>query len=371
MQRARRTLFVARHYAATRAGKITLGLIIALVALRLAAPYVVKHVINERLAQLEGYRGRVEDVDLAIWRGAYQLDGMRIEKTGGDVPVPFFYADRIDISVEWLALFEGSVVAEIGLAHPILNFVTDASGGEGQMGEEADWRALVDDLVPITINRFEVHEGEVHYRDFGSRPQLDLRLTELEMVALGLSTTQDETSDELPARVDAYGTVQGSGALEAHVQLDPWRRSPTFDLDLALRRLDATEVDDMLRAYAGVDAESGALYLYSELSARDGRFEGYVKPMARGLSLFAIDEEGDFFDVLGDALVQLAVEVFENHGTDQFAVRVPLSGSLDSPDADGWSAAASVLYNAFVEAIQHGIEERSAWRPEIERRASR
>ena len=194
-QRARRIVFFFQHYAATRAGKVAIALVVALIALRLAAPYLVKHVINERLAQLDGYHGHVEDVDLAIWRGAYQLEGMRIDKTDGDVPVPFFYADTIDISVEWLALFDGRVVAEIGLAHPILNFVSDASGGEGQMGEEADWRALVDDLVPITINRFEVHEGEVHYRDFGSRPQLDLRLTELEMVALGLSTTQDETSE--------------------------------------------------------------------------------------------------------------------------------------------------------------------------------
>ena len=171
--------------------------------------------------------------------------------------------------------------------------------------------------------------------------------------------------------MDAYGTVQGSGALEAHTRLDPWRRTPTFKLDLAMRRLDATEVNDLLRAYAGVDAEGGELYLYSELSAREGRFEGYVKPMASGLSLFAIDEEGDFFDVLGDAMVQLAVEIFENHGTDRFAVRVPLSGSLESPDADGWAAVASILSNAFIEAIEHGIEDRSAWRPEIERRASR
>lgn len=359
-----------------RWAKALLSVVVILVIVRLALPSVVKWVINDRLANLDGYYGHVEDVDIALWRGAYQLDALNIMKVGGDVPVPFFSVDETDISIDWWAVLEGQIVAEITMQHPVLNFVSEVSGGEGQMGEGNDWRDVVDDLVPITINRFETHDGEITYRDYQSHPPVDLRLTETEIVAEGLSTARDESAsdeDELPARLDMYATAQRSGHVEIHMGLDAFDERPTFDLDLALEDLRAQELNDMLRAYAGVDAEGGRVFLYSELSSRHGRFEGYVKPMAEGLSIFQFGEDGDFIDVFGDFLVSLVAEIFENHGTDRFALRVPVSGTFEAVEVDGWAVVGSVLYNTFIEAIQHGVENRGGWRrePPRERHASR
>jgi hypothetical protein len=342
--------------------KVIVGIVLLLIAARIALPFVVKHVLNERLAQLEGYRGRIEDVDIALWRGAYRIEGLRIVKTGGDVPVPFFVAPSTDISIEWNALFDGKVVAEIVLSRPELNFVAAGGGSEEQTGEEADWRSAVDDMVPITINRFVIRNGEVHYRDYGSSPEVDLRVDRLALVARNLSTVR-RRGEELPARVHVDARVQRSGRLVADARVDPWDEQPTFSLSLRLRELPARELNPMLRAYAGVDAEAGNFFLYSEIGAREGRFQGYVKPMAEGLSIFRPDEEGSFVDVLGDALVGLVAEVFENHGTDRLAIEVPVSGSFDSPQTDGWAAVGSALSNAFIRAIQHGLRNRAGWGP--------
>ncbi|WP_157069615.1 DUF748 domain-containing protein [Sandaracinus amylolyticus] len=355
---------------ATRTGKVILALIVLLIAARIALPYVVEHVLNERLARLEGYYGHIDDVDMALWRGAYRIEGLRIVKTGGEQPEPFFTTPEIDISVEWEALLDGKVVAEIVVVRPVLNFIVQGGGVQEQTGEENDWRATVDDLVPLTINRFVVRDGEVHYRDYGASPRVDLRADRMQVLARGLSNVRREGED-LPAHVHLESRVQRSGSLVTDVRLDPWQEQPTFDLDLRLRDLPARELNPMLRAYAGVDAEGGTTFLYSEIHAREGRFRGYVKPMAEGLSLFELGEEGDFFDVLGDAIMQLVAEVFENQGEDRLAIEVPVSGTFESPEVDPWAVVGSVLRNAFVEAIQHGLANPGDWTTAEEARAQR
>lgn len=364
----------ARHWVATklrpRPMKVVVVVLVLLIALRLALPTIVKAVINDRLANLEGYYGHVEDVDIALWRGAYELHGMNILNTGGDMPAPLFAAEEIDIAIDWYALFAGRIDAEITLLRPVINFVV--ANGETQAGEDNDWRQVVDDIIPISVNRLEVHQGMVTYVDNTARPRVSVQLTELEVTAGGLSTTIEDTGEELPAYIDAYAMAMNTGHLEAHMRLDPWNERPTFDLDLALERLQATEINDLLSAYAGVDAEAGRLFCYAELSARNGAFEGYVKPMAEGLSIYRPEtEDGDVIDVLGDMLVGLVIEVFENHGTDRFATRVPVSGSFESPGVDAWTAVTEVLYNAFIEAISHGVENAGGWRREPTATASR
>src|SRR5688500_4672198 len=98
-------------------------LIAGLIGLRIALPGIVLDYVNKELDQLEGYSGRVEDIDNSLWRGSYQIQGIRIVKSNGRIPMPFFAADELDISVEWGALFDGDIVAEIDLHRPKLNFV--------------------------------------------------------------------------------------------------------------------------------------------------------------------------------------------------------------------------------------------------------
>ncbi len=72
--------------------------------------YILLKVVNKKLQELDGYEGHVEDIDLHLWRGAYQIEGIEINKTGGKIPFPFFSADVIDLSVEWSAILKGKIV---------------------------------------------------------------------------------------------------------------------------------------------------------------------------------------------------------------------------------------------------------------------
>src|SRR5437763_2248672 len=89
-----------------------LWLLVTLLALLVVAhallPFWVRDYVNRKLSEIPGYRARVGAVTLHLWRGAYQIHNIKVEKTSGNVPVPFFSSPLIDLSVEWKALWDRS-----------------------------------------------------------------------------------------------------------------------------------------------------------------------------------------------------------------------------------------------------------------------
>ena len=82
----------------TRSGKrkkigwIILGVVALLIVIRLILPYVVLHYANKTLANMKGYYGHINDIDLAIIRGAYRIDSIYLNKadTVTSKQTPFF-----------------------------------------------------------------------------------------------------------------------------------------------------------------------------------------------------------------------------------------------------------------------------------------
>src|SRR5690606_23826877 len=101
---------------------VAASIIILLVAFRLLLPWLVLNYANRTLANMDGYYGHVADIDIALYRGAYQLDRLFIHKVDSATgqQTPFFAAGRIDLSIEWRALFQGALVGELSLASPTL-----------------------------------------------------------------------------------------------------------------------------------------------------------------------------------------------------------------------------------------------------------
>jgi hypothetical protein len=52
----------------------------------------------------------------------------------------------------------------------------------------------------------------------------------------------------------------------------------------------------------------------------------------------------------------VAADIFENREEDQVAARIPLSGTIENPNADLFATIGSVLRNAFVSAFARSLE---------------
>ena len=76
-------------------------ILILLIAFRLYLPTLVKNYVNKVLADIPGYYGQVEDIDIALIRGAYVINGMYLNKGTAESQVPFLNFPKSDISIEW------------------------------------------------------------------------------------------------------------------------------------------------------------------------------------------------------------------------------------------------------------------------------
>jgi hypothetical protein len=341
-------------------------LALLLIGARAAAPTLIQRYVNRVLDRTEGYRGSIGDVDLALLRGGYTIEDIRMDKETGKVPVPLFRAREVDLSIEWRALFEGSLVGEVWFDEPEVNFVSAPRDAADQSGAEADWRKTVKDLFPVKINRLTVRNGTVHFRNFASDPPVDVYLRDVDGTVRNLSNSEDLGGD-LVAHAHFRARAMETGRIELKAAIDPYADLPTFDLDASATNIALTDWNAFLRAYAGVDVQRGKLRLYTELEAKNGRFDGYAKPFLETVDVLDLREEAKeqgFLASLWEAIVGGTAEVVQDQSEARVATRIPITGGADSPEFGFWTTLGNVIKNAFIEAfvpaLEHSVGAESA-----------
>src|SRR5437667_8354824 len=106
---------------------------------RAMLPRFVRDYVNRTLDRNPLYGGSIGPVQIHLWRGAYSIQDVRISKTTGNVPVPFFAAKRLAFAIQWDALLHRKIVGRVLMEEPELNFVDAPSEGEKQTGVGGPW----------------------------------------------------------------------------------------------------------------------------------------------------------------------------------------------------------------------------------------
>ena len=330
-------------------------IVVLLVAIRIALPFILEKYVDKTLDALNGYKGSVYDIDLNLYRGAYVIDSLDIKKTGDSIPVPFVSIAKTDISLHWSALFDGSLVGEVILHHPVLNFAKSKSNSE-QDGSGADWTKTLNELIPVRINRFEVIDGEIAFKDFGTSPQIDISVEDLNLLAKNLTNIKSK-NDTLPSTLEASGTSIGGGHLNVNAEMNVMKEIPDLDLNLEFEGVEMTALNDFVRAYTNTDVEKGVFNLYTEIIIKDAQLTGYVKPVLENLEIVDWNEsEGGFLQKTWESVVGAVTELFENQSKEQVATRVPLQGNLNNPDVGIVSTVWNVFKNAFIQAFSKQVD---------------
>ena len=331
-------------------------LIIVLVAARLYLPIWLKDYVNAELAKLEGYSGSVEDIDVALIRGAYVIHDLKIIKRNANMPVPFLTAKTVDLSVQWGALIKGRIVSEINIDTAIINFATNKSGRVTQTGAEGNWSEAIQNLMPIDINLITLSNSKVTYRDFSTTPEVNIFVNDINGEIRNLRNI-DDASVALPSPFRATGTSIGGGKMQLRGKANILRKFTDLDGDLKLEGMDLTAINSYSRAYAAIDFEKGSLNSYSELVIKDGRVRGYFKPIATNLEIIDLRmKDKNLLEVIWEPVAAGLIEIFSNQGKDQFATRVEFEGRIDNVETPFWPTVGGILRNAFVQAFSHRIE---------------
>ncbi len=330
-----------------------------LIAARIYLPYWLKDHVNEVLAEIPGYYGQVEDIDVSLYRGAYEIKGMYLNKVNADTQVPFLNFPSNDISIEWKSLLKGKIVSEIIMYSPEVIYIFEDQDEEipeeeGGSADIDDWTKVLTDLVPIDINHFEAHNAKVAFVELQKDPNIDLHINNIELVADNLRNVvgADRT---LPSSITATGVTVGQGSMKLDGKVNLVKEIPDMDLSLSIEDGDVTALNNFTRPYAGIDFESGTFGLYSEVAIADGYMKGYLKPLLTDTKL--IGKEDGFLGVLWEGFVGFFKFLLKNQSTDTLATKVPLEGDLNNVEAGVWPTVFNIFENAWIKAFSGEVDD--------------
>lgn len=284
--------------------KIVIAILIVLAGFRLALPYVILQYVEYQINRIPEYRVEIKDLDIHLYRGSYTIKNIKLLRVNKSIPVPFFSADAINLSVEWRALLHGSVVGQIQFKHPALNFVVDPRGENQQLTIDEEWRKAVSALFPLNFNKISVQDGVLHYRSFTTKPPFDIYLKNInaEVKNLRNATGSKKT---LPASLVLKANSMDGATCNIDINFDPLATQPTFDMDAALEDMSIRDANNFLQHYTKVRVNHGRFSLYVEAVAKQGKVKGYAKPIFQDLDVAKPKQDASIGEVLSRGAAKL------------------------------------------------------------------
>ncbi|HVW21609.1 MAG TPA: DUF748 domain-containing protein [Opitutaceae bacterium] len=348
-------------------------IVVVLIAFRLALPAILKHEINQRLANIADYDGHVDDVGVHLLHGGYSMHRLVVKKKGARGNEPFVNADDIRFTIAYRDLLHGRFTSDIVITRGVMNFETGASPQAKQNLGSAKtaagvpkparpWQDAFKDLFPIKIGHLELIDSRIHYLNKSADPPVNLSIDHLELTANGLRTRPDPQTGPLPATITANGRTIGGGHFHLEIKVEPLVQPPHFTLKLALEQVDLTALNPFLLHSADVDVGRGTLEVYTEINASGGNYQGYVKPMLTNLDFHnRKDEQRPPLQLLWKDIVAAVTRLLRDKQQKQVATVIPFSGKFATGSNIGVGATVRTLfYNGFVQALRRGLESNPA-----------
>ncbi|MEO6307624.1 MAG: DUF748 domain-containing protein [Nitrospiraceae bacterium] len=217
---------------------------------------------------------------------------------------------------------------------------------------------------PQTLIRIE--HGAIKDSEFGfvntaaeSPYRVFLSNGELQLENLSNHLTEGSSAVRLMGQFMGIGNTVITGTFR------PEKHTPDFDLNIKIDRTQMRAMNNLLRAYGNFDVTAGWFSLYSELRVKNGRVEGYIKPLFKDMKVYDArqDHEKSLFNQLYEGLVGGIAKLLENRPRKEVATQADIGGPLENPQTSTWQTVVNLVRNAFFKAILPGFEREIKTRP--------
>ena len=246
-----------------------------------------------------------------------------------------------------------------------MNLVNGPTEETRQAPVDEPWAQKIKQLFPLKINRFAVHNGEIHYRDFSRNPKVNLSLDRVQMVATNL-TNSKKLSKSLIADIRIEGRPLGVGDARSQISLDPYATKPTFAFNLEVKDVLLVKLNDFSKAYANFTFDTGTLKVAMEASAKEGAYKGYVEPVFDHMSIFNPAKEDNPITAVWEAILEGVTRIVRNYSKDRFGTKVPFSGTFEHPNPEILTTIGNAFRNAFIKAFSGELEPPGKKLPKVE-----
>jgi hypothetical protein len=341
-----------------RTWRVVLIVLVMLTAFRLALPFIVTRHVKKVLGELNGYHGTINDVNIHLIRGGYQIIGLKIFKDG-NAKIPYADIPVTDLFIQWDAVLQGAIVGEICFNKPVLAFMAIETQTDSfkvasiiqQSGADINWSEPLHKQLPLDLNRVRVDDGQITFFDLSAQPHGDTFLKNIQLDALNLNNAKDNPED-LPSRIYLQALSIGNGQLNIAMKANVLKSIPDMDIELRFENVNLKALNTFLSTYARAEVETGNFNLYSEINISDGHITGYVKPLFNN---FKLDEWKDNQSQSGELVLQSMVKFLENvskkQHKNQFVTRVSLDGHVPDMETSIWPSVWNEFSQAFISAL--------------------
>ncbi|HEY6879815.1 MAG TPA: DUF748 domain-containing protein [Polyangiales bacterium] len=280
--------WASRH----RLGVIVVGaLLLLLLSVRLAMPAIIKKVVEAKLETMPGgFQGTLEDVDVRGMGSEIALLDFRITKKNGAVPVPFLHAKEFVL----LTVRDGwKLRTAMRYVQPTFSWVDAESEAKKQLGP----RNVVENLrdrLPFELLYVEVQDGTAHFRNFQTKPDMDLYASHVNVRWDDLVGCLPPGNAACRSQLTGTARVLKSGSLKLKGR---FARNPENDFHVTahLRGLRAPELNPFLAQYVKIKMQAGELALDARYDRHGDRHDALLIPLLEGVEVANVEGEDKSF----------------------------------------------------------------------------
>ena len=183
--------------------------------------------------------------------------------------------------------------------------------------------------LEVKVDELEVRNSRLGFINRAAKPPYRVFFTD---VTLEIQNFSNHLRDGV-ARGKAKAKFMGSGPTEIEFAFRPENKGPDFDLKVRIENTDMRTMNDLFRAHGNFDVAAGVFSFYSEIKIRQGKIEGYVKPLFRDIKVYdeRQDHEKSVFRKLYEGLVGGIAGLLQNRPREEVATQTSISGDIESP----------------------------------------
>ncbi len=209
--------------------------------------------------------------------------------------------------------------------------------------------------LEVKVDELAVRNSRLGFVNRAAKPPYRVFFTD---VAIEIQNFSNHLKDGV-ARGKAKAKFMGSGPTQIEFAFRPENKGPDFNLILAIDNTDMRTMNDLLRAYGNFDVVAGMFSFYSEIKVRQGKIDGYVKPLFRDMKVYdqRQDREKSVFQKLYEGLVGGIAGLLQNRPREEVATQTSIAGDIEAPQTSTWETVLRLIQNAFFKAILPGFEK--------------
>jgi uncharacterized protein DUF748 len=251
-------------------------------------------------------------------------------------------------------------IAMLEIENPHINYVEKHSQKKAQKAsqdsksQDGGDSKKSQDPFKVAIESASVKNGEFGYKSQTTNPPYRIFFNQVDLLITGVGAPKITQKGKLKLS----GKFMGKGKTSIDGGFRPEVKHPDFDVKLKIDKTDMTTLNDVFKAYGGLDVKSGKFSLISELHTDDGRVQGYIKPFFDQPVIYDLsqDKTDNIFQQLYESVVGGVASLLENAPRDEVATKTDITGDMENIHIGTWQLIWNLFKNAFVDAMTPAFE---------------